>query len=759
MKKLILVSLLALAGTVARATDIDVATTLAAITKGGEENARLIVALTPHAERADVKAALRSALTHEEELVRVVATRAAAKAQDPLALPMLFALCSARGEDGRCATATMITLPTQGTDAFLFEQMKQTGAPRGKAIELLSARGNPELIIRLCNAELYTERSVSQAAAGAFRTSLRQPQFEAALAFVFGSLTAEQREPLVSALGAAVQQLPDQARVVREIFGYVAKAKPETRADVLGLLAGIQSVEAAGVLVTYLYQKDGDVELRKAIARIFAKWSSPLALAPLVKLATTDPDAGVKMLAFRNALTMMNKPNVASAEEKLAALKILAYAAERKDEQKLLYAAVKALGGQEAAAFRDELAKKFDFQETEVLVTAINIGGKADGVFLADARIQGGSVYAVNSPIDVSEAADAAPEEVYQSCRYESMTCTFDGLNANAPYLLRLHFAELYHQAAGMRVCDVVVNGTKVLENYDIVERAGKALKAITETKGVMSDADGKIKVEFKTVRDQALVNGIELLEEVALPPPVAINPADRVRVLILSGANNHDWKATTAALKTVLAANPRFAVTVTETPWTMKPADLASYDVLLSNWNTWDKKEEERKQYEWDAAMKAAFLTWFKNGGGFFVLHAGSSMFYDWDDYQKLTGGTWGPETFHPHNQTFKLNIVDKEHPITKGMTDFETFDEPWQKISNPHPARHVLISGIVSKENKGSGEAEPFAFVTHTDKGRNFTLMLGHEAQMILNSPNCRKLILRGTEWAATGTVAGKF
>ena len=750
MKKLFFAAFLALAG-VACAADVDVKATLEALkTAEGDAKARLVVALTPHAENA--KDALRAALDDASELVRIVAIRAAVVAKDERALPRLFNLCFVNGEDGRCAAHTMSVLTTPGTDAFLFEQMKKEG--RGRAIELLSSRGNPELITRLCDAELYTDKGVSQAAAGAFRTCLQQPQFAGALAFAVESLTAAQREPLVTALGSVAQQLPDQARIVREIGACVAKVKPDAKAEVLGLLAGLQSEEACAVLTAQL--KNGDVELRKAIVRVFSKWSSPLALAPLMASAT-DPDASVKALAFRNALTMLDKPGVASADAKLAALQKLAQVAERKEDQKRIYAAVKTLGGSAAMAYRDELAKTFDIQETETLVTAINIGGKETGAFKADTQIAGGHVYAVTQPIDLSDAADAAPESVYQSSRYQGMSCNLENLKPNAPYLLRLHFAELYHPEPGRRVCEVIVNGTKALENFDIVARAGKAFKAVTETLDVTSSADGKIAIEFKTVVDQVLVNGLELLEVIGAPavPPVAINPADRVRVLILTGSNNHDWKTTTEALKTVLAANPRFAVSVTETPWSMKPADLAAYDVLFSNWNTWDKKDEERKQYEWNAEMKAAFLKWFTDGGGFFVLHAGSSMFYDWDEYQKLTAGTWGAETFHPHNQKFTLNIADTAHPITKGMTDFETFDEPWQKISNPNPNRHVLVSGVVSKENKGSGEVEPFAFVTETGKGCCFTLLLGHDAQMILNSPGCRTLILRGTEWAATGAV----
>ena len=506
MKKLFFVSLLALAG-VAYAADVDVPATLDALKSAeGDAKARFVVALTPHADKA--QDALRSALDDSSELVRVVAIRAAVVAKDERALPTLFKLCSARGEDGRCAALTMAALTTPGTDAFLFDQMKTDG--RNRAIELLASRGNPELIARLCNATLYTDKGVSQAAAGAFRTCLQQPQFATVLAFVFEALTAEQRAPLVAALGSVAQQLPDQARVVREIGACVAKAKPDAKADALGLLAGLQTEGACAVLTAQL--KEGDAELRKAIVRVFAKWSSPLALAPLMTSATADPDAGVKVLALRNALALLDKPNVATADAKLAALRKLAQVAERKEEQRRVYAAVKSLGGAAAMAYRDELAKAFDIQETEVLVTAINIGGKEVGAFKADSQIAGGQVYAVTQAIDLSDAVDAAPEEVYQSSRFQNMSCSLDNLKPNAPYLLRLHFAELFHQDPGRRVCEVVVNGTKVLEDFDIVAKAGKRFKAVTETCEVTSDADGKIAIEFKTVHDQVLVNGLELL-------------------------------------------------------------------------------------------------------------------------------------------------------------------------------------------------------------------------------------------------------
>jgi type 1 glutamine amidotransferase len=311
----------------------------------------------------------------------------------------------------------------------------------------------------------------------------------------------------------------------------------------------------------------------------------------------------------------------------------------------------------------------------------------------------------------------------------------------------------------------VLVNGKAALADYDIFAKTGKKMKAVTERAEVTADAAGKLVVVFKTKRDHALVSGLELLEteaggqrtegsQAVAPVPVAAVPRPigkpgQINVLLLSGANNHNWQETTAALKSLFAESPKFSVTVVENPWDMKPADIEGYNLIFNNWNTYGKDKRE-----WSAVMKAAFMAWVKKGGGFFVLHAGGSMFYDWEAFQSLTGGAWEKGTFHPHMQAFTVSIADKTHPVTRGMTDFEIFDEPWQKIGNRNPSRRVLVSGVVSKENKGSGDPEPFAFVTEAGKGRCFNLVLGHDAKA-LNSAGCKALILSGSEWAATGDV----
>src|SRR5262245_60256665 len=65
---------------------------------------------------------------------------------------------------------------------------------------------------------------------------------------------------------------------------------------------------------------------------------------------------------------------------------------------------------------------------------------------------------------------------------------------------------------------------------------------------------------------------------------------ATPIRVLLLDGANNHDWKSTTPVIKKVLEEPGLFATTVT----TVDNADLnafrpdwSRYDVVVLNYNT----------------------------------------------------------------------------------------------------------------------------------------------------------------------------
>jgi hypothetical protein len=88
-------------------------------------------------------------------------------------------------------------------------------------------------------------------------------------------------------------------------------------------------------------------------------------------------------------------------------------------------------------------------------------------------------------------------------------------------YTVVLHFAEFYHGpqlpgggGIGSRVFHVFGNGQTLLRNFDIYKEAG-SLKVVTKTfPNIEPSAQGKIKLLFEPVVNNATVSGIEVIDE-----------------------------------------------------------------------------------------------------------------------------------------------------------------------------------------------------------------------------------------------------
>lgn len=226
---------------------------------------------------------------------------------------------------------------------------------------------------------------------------------------------------------------------------------------------------------------------------------------------------------------------------------------------------------------------------------------------------------------------------------------------------------------------------------------------------------------------------------------------AGPLRILILTGENNHDWRATTPVLKNILEAGGLFAVDVETNVPAMQPEVFNKYDAVLSNFNTFGQKNPGTV---WNAEMRAAFVDFIRSGHGLVVVHAGSAGFYDWPEFQQIAGATWGKGTGHGKLHTNEVHIVAAGHAITAGLKDFETFDEFWQN-TQVAPGAQALAAVTPKKEFGGSAKPEPIAFATQSGKGRGFTLLLGHNTKA-MESAGFKILLQRGAEWAATGKVS---
>jgi len=142
----------------------------------------------------------------------------------------------------------------------------------------------------------------------------------------------------------------------------------------------------------------------------------------------------------------------------------------------------------------------------------ISAGGPATGTWVADEDFSAGATAAVTNAISTTGVTNPAPQSVYQHNRYGNFTYTIPGLTAGHTYTIRLHFAEEYWTTAGSRVFNVLLDGTQVLTNFDIFATAGGEYKAVVEQFTQAAPSNGTITIQFATVKDNAQINGIEVL-------------------------------------------------------------------------------------------------------------------------------------------------------------------------------------------------------------------------------------------------------
>lgn len=220
------------------------------------------------------------------------------------------------------------------------------------------------------------------------------------------------------------------------------------------------------------------------------------------------------------------------------------------------------------------------------------------------------------------------------------------------------------------------------------------------------------------------------------------------IKVLILSGKNNHEWQKTTPLLAKIYKDARLFSVSVTELPDTLNYRELKKYDAIVSNWNTWpDNNLRLSEKWEND------FVKYIKEGGGALFIHAGASSFYGWDDYHRIGIGRWGKETYHGAQKKGKISGFDISHPITKGFRDFYIMDEIWEK-TDIYPGSQALATVTATDEKDGHLINENALFVSHTGKGRSFFTTLGHNERALLNS-GLETLLMRATQWVSQRDV----
>lgn len=156
-------------------------------------------------------------------------------------------------------------------------------------------------------------------------------------------------------------------------------------------------------------------------------------------------------------------------------------------------------------------------------IVQINASGSAAAPFAADEDYSGGSWTGYSDTINTN-AANSAPAAVYQSERYGTFSYTIANLVPGSPHMVRLHFAEQWYgisgrggtsTGVGSRFFNVSINGSQMLNDYDVYAAAGGPDIAVVDQLPAVANSDGDIVISFAPASNSpdqnAIVNGIEV--------------------------------------------------------------------------------------------------------------------------------------------------------------------------------------------------------------------------------------------------------
>ena len=247
------------------------------------------------------------------------------------------------------------------------------------------------------------------------------------------------------------------------------------------------------------------------------------------------------------------------------------------------------------------------------------------------------------------------------------------------------------------------------------------------------------------------VLNGIVWAAGIEIPEGGIVSQLeDPIKMLVLTGQDHpaHDWEAVTVALIHALELDPRVKVNVTETIEDLAGEGIKEYDALVLNYNNWGGHPGL------SAEARENLVNYLAAGGGLTAIHFASGAFNgtipnnqesDWELFRtKILSRafTWGESGHDPYG-AFQVEVTPLNHPITDGVSGFETVDELYHTL-----AGDPSVEPLITAHSQKTGKEEPLAWAREYGSGRVFQTVLGHSDESIRKAAT---LIRRGTVWSA--------
>jgi type 1 glutamine amidotransferase len=228
------------------------------------------------------------------------------------------------------------------------------------------------------------------------------------------------------------------------------------------------------------------------------------------------------------------------------------------------------------------------------------------------------------------------------------------------------------------------------------------------------------------------------------LASSLLLNAAKPIRILVVTGGHGYKVEQFNQMLTSL---GPQITFQVAELPGAYDlflAENRDKYDVLVF-YHMWQKITDE----------EAKTLTeCIRNGKPVVALHHSICAYDGWPGYWDIIGGKYfhavtnyrGKE-YQPcsyiHDLHFNVKVVNPKHPVTKGVTDFEIFDETYKGYYVEEGVTPLLTTGEPSS-SPTIGWAKKFG------KSKIVVLQSGHDVPTFENS-NFRKLLKQSIIWVS--------
>lgn len=216
-----------------------------------------------------------------------------------------------------------------------------------------------------------------------------------------------------------------------------------------------------------------------------------------------------------------------------------------------------------------------------------------------------------------------------------------------------------------------------------------------------------------------------------------------RVRVLVVTGGHGFDrlpFHALFAGLSNVtfrIVEHPQAHA------W-FRPERTAEYDVvvLYDMWRDIGPADREN------------FVRVTTSGKGVVALHHALAAYPDWDDYARLLGGRylframeWDgrrlPASSYQHDVRFRVHVADPDHPVTRGVRDYEVLDETYKDYWVASDVKVLLVTEEPS--------STPVVGWAKTNGLSRWVYLQGGHDRNAWEHPAYRQLVEQAIHWVA--------